>query len=502
MIKKITAWIDECLSAHTACAVSTAGGQFIPKRLLKLDGDISITSPTEPVRYTALSYCWGTCGQPMTTRANLAVRKRGFSPSILPKTLQDAILFTQQLGLNYVWIDSLCIVQDDPDEWAAEAARMGELYSSAYVVLAATQSSSVAEGFLHPRETPVSILSSSGHQPVITVQARRLNNHDCSGYIHHRHMYLDHLPLSHRGWSLQETLLASRTVHFLPDEVFFQCRLRSYCECGLTTRHTVKPTTWPPVDVFLLESLSESTDDFGYRFTVEWAKIVQEYSSRCLTIPEDVLPALSGVAQRTYPLHPGQYIAGIWEKGIAFNLGWWVDLESNSAEKKTIVARPTFSWITAPGPVAFEHSRVDTINWLRPYPICALVTAHSTLATVDPFGRITSAHITLRGQTIPAIDYIAAINMHGNLHLDVGLRYLSDLRSSESLDGLASAHDWNSVLCFGLYVMRKWNTPESVDMLLLRRVPGAETFERIGIALSVTKAWFDERAAERTVTII
>ena len=191
----------------------------MPKRLLNVQGQVFLKSPGEPVRYSALSYCWGGHNQHQTVASNVAARHEHIDTSTLPQTLKDAIRFTRKLGVEYIWIDSLCIVQDDRDEWAREAAKMADVYSGAFVVLAATRAQAATEGFLQPYREPYVITSQLSAKQVFKVQARYDQEHQYCGSLH-----LEHLPLSQRGWCLQEQMLASRIIHFLPAEIFYKCK--------------------------------------------------------------------------------------------------------------------------------------------------------------------------------------------------------------------------------------------------------------------------------------
>lgn len=110
--------------------------------------------------YTALSYCWGLSRAYMTTKSTLEGRLVGFDFALLPKSLQDGIILTRFLGLQYIWIDCLCIVQDDEDDWHREAGRMGDIYSKSYLTIAAARSADSQDGFLAPRETKMTNLIS------------------------------------------------------------------------------------------------------------------------------------------------------------------------------------------------------------------------------------------------------------------------------------------------------------------------------------------------------
>jgi hypothetical protein len=273
MIGRIQDWIEICLRDHVKCITSTVRDTFVPKRLIQIgQHNCRLLSSTSPVRYAALSYCWGTIKQLSTTKATVDMRYDDLQCQQLPQTIQDAIAMTRMLDLRYLWIDSICIIQDDREEWAQQAADMADIYSSAYVVLAATGVSNATDGFLHQRSQPLRITSlANGSEHPITISARVVNNHD----IFQRAENLDNQPLSKRGWALQERSLAIRTVHFLPDEIMFECRSGRACECGrLPEGFHYNNIACPPETDSLHSGLHPS----------DWTHFVQLFKSRCLIV--------------------------------------------------------------------------------------------------------------------------------------------------------------------------------------------------------------------------
>jgi hypothetical protein len=111
-------------------------------------------TPGTTGRYVALSYCWGKSLAYTTTSGKLAAHQQdgGIAFAQLPKTLQDALLLTRYLGLDFIWADCLCIIQDDKADWEQEAARMAGVYSNAYLTVAATRAAHCGEGFLQARK--------------------------------------------------------------------------------------------------------------------------------------------------------------------------------------------------------------------------------------------------------------------------------------------------------------------------------------------------------------
>jgi hypothetical protein len=184
---------------------------------------------------------------------------------------------------------------------------------------------------------------------------------------------------------LQERMLATRTLHFAPYEVLFECKTICICECGVTDgRSKGLMRSWPP------PHFDKKDDHFGVLISKEWTKIAQDCSRRHFTFPEDVLPALSGIAQRTHPLRPGAYIAGMWEKGIAFQLSWYV--VPGTIAEESAVSRPTFLWITASRSVRHDLESIENCS-----PLCTFTNSHTVQATADPFGKLADASLTLRG---------------------------------------------------------------------------------------------------------
>jgi hypothetical protein len=495
-VQKITNWIGECSGTHEGCTDPMGEERLMPGRLVSVEKDIQLTKPVNTVRFVALSYCWGTSDQPRTTKANVESRCRGFSTSDFPQTLQDAIFLTKRLGLSYIWIDCLCIVQDDEQDWATESAKMADIYSRAYVVLAATQASDVAEGFLHTRKSSTSVFSNCGRKKSITVQARRLRNHEriLPG------SNLDQYPLSKRGWALQERLLATRIVHFLPDEAVFECRDQFRCECGRASKEYETLTIWPPAaNSGLQNEAFGKVDEHDLKFILSWIRVVEEYSKRHLTFADDALPALSGIAQRTLSVHPGQYIAGIWERGLIRQLAWYLHPYPDSEGKKNSVKIPTFSWITAPGSVLFSRLVPDF------KPFCVLLSAQSIAATTNPFGRITSAQISVRGPVVEGDifvrDFTTNMLISARIYLDEGhyfqVKHEGGHLRKETIEQLLSLQDWNTVVCCGLYSMYM-----GVCVLLLQPAPDTDNYVRIGLAENIDVRWFPKHATERTLTII
>lgn len=188
--------------------------------------------------YIALSHCWGISQTCVTARASpgdasstVEHRKKGIPWDTLPKTFQDALRLTSLLGFNFIWIDSLCIVQNDIEDWARESAKMADIYEYASLTLSATASAGDAYGcfsdsFSTSRSLPVSLPDDVG---TCEVAVRKPITHwDTLGQSEQHARF----PLMSRGWAFQERLLSRRVLHFSEAELVWECRELSTCECG------------------------------------------------------------------------------------------------------------------------------------------------------------------------------------------------------------------------------------------------------------------------------
>ncbi len=236
--------MSECDRLHDTCRAPSK--IELPKRVLFIEtngeGKISVRliepKHGEQGAYIALSHCWGSSQLCVTAHATsdnaestLEHRKRGIIWSTLPKTFQDAITLTSLLGIKYIWIDSLCIVQNDKEDWTIESAKMADVYEYASLTLSATASAGDSYGcfsssFSTSRSLPISLPEDVG---TCEIAVRKPITHwDALGQdeMHAR------FPLMSRGWAFQERLLSRRVLHFSESELVWECRELSTCECG------------------------------------------------------------------------------------------------------------------------------------------------------------------------------------------------------------------------------------------------------------------------------
>jgi hypothetical protein len=239
---------------------------------------------------------------------------------------------------------------------------------------------------------------------------------------------------------------------------------------------------------------------------------VQLFKSRCLTYSDDALPALSGIAQRTLALDPGQYFAGIWEKGIANQLGFFGEMPRVMATdvkmaEHALRSRPTFTWATFPGPIEFDGQYGE--------PICTLLEGQVQPVASDLFGQVKGGFIRLQGYSLQGPEMArkllsTKLATPAMVHLD-GVRAFPASRypphaQDNWYEGLDAIWDWSVVVCFGLTEswtsVGDWRNRHYITMLLLQPSHEKDSFVRIGLVTHFPVDWYDELACESVVTIV
>jgi len=224
-------WFQECHAHHPQCGPSKLFRR--PTRLINVGSTgepprLEIEQIPDSVYWVALSYCWGGDSEFKLRSETFQGLKDGILLEDWPATLRDAIKITRSLGLEYIWIDAQCIMQDSESDWAAEAARMQDVYSGAAVTIIASESPSTGAGIYAPRPLttympcPILFKKSTEEQSTVWLRPSIRNAVDLS--------YTD--PVQSRGWTLQEGLLAPRTLSFHKDQMIWECSQYRMKESG------------------------------------------------------------------------------------------------------------------------------------------------------------------------------------------------------------------------------------------------------------------------------
>lgn len=298
-------WVNNCNNHHN-CAPPPPGSPF-PTRLL--DVGESSSSPiklweTGGARgyYMTLSYVWGKTKQLTTTTKNYATHQQGIPPDVFPKTMQDAFIVTRRMGIRHIWIDALCIVQNDVQDWEREAAQMESVYANSYLTISAAGSTDNSDGCFIRRPVPnhatfdyaAGILA----RGKLTIFPQPLD----TGIDFEEVVSMRGEPISDRGWCFQERVVSRRTLFYARHQMHFECKTEFLSETGAGMRGR-----------FLdIDDPSNAVSRVGAGSTRElWDLLVQDYSLRALTKGTDRLPAMSGLAARFERALGYRYLAGL-----------------------------------------------------------------------------------------------------------------------------------------------------------------------------------------------
>ncbi|KIJ53985.1 hypothetical protein M422DRAFT_221543 [Sphaerobolus stellatus SS14] len=290
-------WVKRCTQHHTRCTFDVDRGRIpLPRRVLDIGRSSSsnirlLESEGIYGSYMSLSYVWGSV-QPFETKlATYKARIEGIPFQSLPKTIQDAVIITRKMGIQYLWIDALCIIQDDSSDWEREAAKMGDIYANSYLTVSAAAASDSSKGCFIPRSRPESVAfdytSSDKISGKLVVSPIPIEKDDAP------HEYLDmrEEPISDRAWTLQERALPTRTLFYASDQMYFECKQEFISEDGLHIEGRYFSTDTRTHHI--------SQDGQGDRSPREhWNTLMTMYGPRKLTKRTDKFPAFSGIAQR------------------------------------------------------------------------------------------------------------------------------------------------------------------------------------------------------------
>jgi hypothetical protein len=354
----------------------------LPKRIIDVgetnDEFVSLRDfgdkPTS-AHYVCLSHRWQRSCPLITTQLNIESRKAKIPMDELSATLSDAILLTRAFNIRYLWIDSLCILQDSTLDWEIESSRMGAYYSRSWLTLAAglDHDPDLAQnGFYQtssifgPRYKPG---TSAGYYQLPmpgskTISKLYFNLQDELKWDNRGSSYL-----YTRGWTLQEEALSPRFLSFQPRQTSLRIGNRVYHESRFSQK--ISDTSFLTID--------------GLDFD-NWTRLVEDYSQRYLSKEGDKLPALSGIAQLYQEKHKDTYLAGIWLSRLLEHLCWCVPNDATESHRPSDYRAPSWSWASIDGKVVFD-SHPGSIHNIK------ILEATTVPAGKDPLGQVREGSI-------------------------------------------------------------------------------------------------------------
>jgi Heterokaryon incompatibility protein (HET) len=388
-------WYRKCHAEHINCGKPFQHTGFVPSRLIELGFDHQSTwrlvmaedlvpQLPEAVEYVTLSHCWGKSSFLTLKSTNLSSLRLGLPVDELPQTFQDAIYVASRLSCRFLWVDSLCILQDSLEDWRKESSRMSDIYSNAVCSIAATASSDPHQGLFRDRD-PVLVASCRIQASWVDGKSRLLGIKETDPQ---KNQVL-RAPLNRRAWVLQERLLSKRLLQFGNEQVFWQCLQLDACESQpggifnfFGVDHSFKDYSQFPrhnffrlakSDLGLCESLLGDRD---YYISL-WQYIVIHYTMAHLTKRNDKLIALAGLVDVLGTLYKDKYLAGLWLTHLPAMLLWHRTTGSKDqpiyedSDKQRSQRAPSWSWASLDGPIIFAGWHIGQ----KPKSYATLLTA-------------------------------------------------------------------------------------------------------------------------------
>ncbi|KAH6117156.1 hypothetical protein HBI69_098400 [Parastagonospora nodorum] len=400
-------WLEQC-DGHDVYGARTHS--FLPTRLLDLsnvetESKVRLVLSSEldqTTRYVTLSHCWGGEVPIRLTDATKDELEGGYKLQNMPPTFRDAIMVARWAGVRYIWIDSCCIKQDSPSDWAKEAKMMRNVYQNTYFNISADHSENSQGGLFRERlaykYTPCPFEAPNVGQVYFLPQFDLMHP-------------LTQAPLASRAWVTQERFLSPRILHFTTDQLFWESVDLYACETfpqGMPPVYD-NPTSWHYRTHMGPDRAQEPGKPGIYEV---WGRVCEDYSRSRLTYTSDKLIAFAGIAgEFKSSLPDDKYLAGLWKDDLVVGLLWkamaldgWPTQPNGSREtfadpyitaaKPDKYRAPSWSWLSKDMGI-FWQTRVR----YSPRMMVDIMDADvSYVNEEDRVGDIQSGHIKLRGR--------------------------------------------------------------------------------------------------------
>ncbi|RYC62416.1 hypothetical protein CHU98_g3791 [Xylaria longipes] len=373
------AWLHNCITNHEACGQGHAS-TTLPTRVVDVGDDTHdpflFESKGTRHSYCALSYCWGTSSDShKTTRNNLQQYYMAIPLHELPRTLLDAIHVARGMGFKYLWIDALCIIQDDNDDWLREAIKMTQVYANATLTITTSVGNSSDDGlfrshpdsFFNPQQLHMRLPKQDRIRETLPARDSDLSVVRPTRPLSYLAVYPDAdfpfmgmmgSPIDTRAWTLQEQILSRRILYYGNGVVLWECldatasehdpdgrrgaiqlpdnmRAKIYFHSHMNSqsRTTSSPTNRMASDPGALRA----DEHFA-----AYCRLLGTYGNRLVTKPSDRITAILGLGQVIQQASGNEFISGIWKGNYALaSLVWFVEMPSPKGRTGTF---PTWSW--------------------------------------------------------------------------------------------------------------------------------------------------------------
>ena len=393
-LQQIETWLETCKAYHKYCSNANTDLAWMPTRLVDCrepDADedhvnVIATAGLEVTKpYITISHRWGDRNVPMLTTVMLK-DKTCILVCTLPQSFQDAISIARKVGIQYVWIDCLCIVQDSAADFQYEASQMHKVFGNSYCNISATGAATNRQSLFCERDQNIL------WPKKVQVAWKWSTTTQYSLFKNFWELGVTNAPVSHRGWIVQERYLAPRVVHFGKEQIFFECTELRACE--------VFPARLPPAietsarfkgGIMASKTLA-SAPERKRRALEAWTAILKSYSRSQLTRSSDKLIAIAGLANQVHEILKDDYLAGLWRSTLLTDLLWYALPDtSGSTSRPEAYRAPSWSWASVDGPLQFFEPQIQVNR------CCTILDASVALRTSIDFGEVSAGNLRLQG---------------------------------------------------------------------------------------------------------
>ena len=412
-------WLSNCLRSHPECQKFNNLPYPLPARVLDVGDEDGSEDPylyipnfelnSQLYAYLTLSHRWGSSKMLTTTMENIEKRQTGIPLSEMPDTFRDAVIITRKLGIRYLWIDSLCIIQNSAADWEAEAAKMGNIYRHSLLTIAALSSTDSMSGCFAERKeffgrpcklglkVPEGVFGWRSGGVYVRLKQGEGDNAIFAERAKERG------PLDSRGWVLQERVLSTRILNYSSQELRWECISHECSESipeGLEQSKIPEDNPEGSADYGLTGlikaiSLKRRNTDFihtikrvigGFTdpsnereletFHFSWLLLIELYSRRQLTVEADKLVAMAGMVTEIQKVTRDVFLAGLWKRYFWKELLWSVKTSDTvvmggilhdtprgpPSHRLTILRLPTWSWVSVSGWIRYADNEFEKLS--------------------------------------------------------------------------------------------------------------------------------------------
>lgn len=350
----IHGWVQKCQERHDYSCSPVQTDALNAIRLLEVESRQIVSYPDSGCDYVALSYVWG----------NVPREKYRLGDTVrtLAATLEDAITITKKLGKTFLWIDSVCIDQDDERDLIDQVNRMWSIYRGAWITLIALSGSTADAG-----------LSRLSRQQIYPQVVCGYRGKTLVSLMPTLSQQIWSSPWGGRAWTLQEGLLSARCLYISDHQIYYDCASMQCSESLEDSRswaHNLTPASNPTDEGFVTWMLRQAGAgalriplDWPSRRLEHWGEKLNLYSYRDMTYPQDAVRAFLGVLQRLEIIYPKGFLCGLPVEDFDWALTW--ASQANAVRRQGF---PSWSWAGWKGALFFGQP--TDVKKTRRIPTC------------------------------------------------------------------------------------------------------------------------------------